>query len=844
VRTLPADLKFAVRLLVRQPGFTAAAVLVLALGIGANAAVFSVVNFLLLRPIPGVSDAGRIVGLFAKDTRRADNYRGFSYPNYVDIREGVKSLEGVAAFTFGFGGVTEGGLTRRCVVLMVSANYFDLLGARPARGRAFTLDEERPGRPSQVVVVSHAYWQRHGADAGLLGRTVSISGRPFTVVGVAPRGFTGTGVVIAPEFWVPLAATKLVENDFIRDIAGGELASRDTHRFLLIGRLKDAVGREAANTDLAAVAARLAEAYPASNQDNTVVAHPLMRRGLASTPGDDSQLVSLSIVLLGMSGVVLLVACLNLANMLLARGTARRKEIAIRLSLGAGRLAVVRQLMAEGLLLALIGGVLGLMIGHWAMVLLLRSVAPMLPIPLDVGLSLDWRMSAATLAFAGLATVVFALGPALKATRPGVIEELKEQAGEDRRRRAWLFGARNLLLAGQIALSLALLVTGALFVRGALKAAAATPGFSLDRGLLVEVDPTLASYSLQQSEDAHRRAIARLRELPGVEAASMASIVPFGSVREQVRVEPGGAAPGDTGAAEPRRAVADYVSVGSDFFRSLGLPVLRGREFTLEEAEGRQPRRVAIIDEPAVRRLFPAAGENPVGRMVRVGSGADGQQPEVFEVVGIVPGVRPSLFDRGPTPHVYVPFASRTRAWMNYHVRLAPGASPEGSAATLRRALEELDPRLPVISAQPLESFMRRSVFLWLFGAGARIFTAFGLVALVLALVGIYGVSAYMVLRRTREIGIRMALGATPGRVVRLIVRETAVVTIAGLLAGTALALGIGTLLGSMLFEVTAFDPVALAAAPLLLAAAALAASFLPARDATRVPVVTALRRE
>lgn len=630
MRTLPADLKFALRLLGRQPGFTAVAVLVLALGIGANAAVFSVVNLLLLRPLPGVRDGGRIVGLYAKDTQRADVYRGFSYPNYMDIQQGAKSLEGVIAFSFGFGGLAEGGLTRRCIVLMVSANYFDLLGARPVRGRAFTVDEERPGRPSQVVVVSHAYWQRHGADPALLGRTVSISGRPFTVVGIAPPGFAGTTAAMAPEFWMPLSATQVIENDFIRDIAGGDLTSRDTHRFLLIARLDGRATLEAANRDLAAVAARLAEAYPSSNKGYTVIANPLMRRGFASTPGDDDQLVSLSVVLLGMSGVVLLVACLNLANMLLARGTSRRKEIAIRMSLGAGRLTVVRQLLTEGLLLALSGGVLGLMMGHWAMVLLIRSVAPLTPVPLDVEMSLDWRVTAAMLAFAGAATVVFALGPALKVTRPGVIEDLKEQGGEDRGRRAWLLGGRNLLLAGQVALSLALLATGALFVRGALKAADATPGFSLERGLLVEVDPTLASYSLEQSADAHRRAIARLRELPGVEAASMASLVPFGSVSDRIRVERAAAVTGDEKPA-PLRASAEHTSIGTDYFRSLGLPVLRGREFSLEEAEGREPRRVAIIDEPAARRLFPSPGENPVGQMVRVGSPADGKPPEVFE---------------------------------------------------------------------------------------------------------------------------------------------------------------------------------------------------------------------
>ena len=843
--SLRSDVRFSLRVLATQPGFAATAVLVLALGIGANAAVFSVVNALLLRPLAGVREPERVVGLYARHVRQADTYRGFSYPNYVDVREGIRSFEGVSAFTFVLAGVAESGVTRRSLVMMVSANYFDVLGARPMLGRAFTPEEERPGSAAQVAVASHAYWQGHGADAALVGRAVSINGRLFTVVGIAPPGFAGTSPALAAEFWLPLSATKLVESDFLRDIAGGDLTSRDTHRFLLFGRLKPGTAQEIANRELGAVAVTLARAHPEANRDYTVIAHALQRRGFAATPGDDVSLISMSTVLLGMSAVVLLVACLNLANMLLARGRSRRKEIAIRLSMGASRVAVVRQLLVEGFLLSLGGGVAGLTLGHWAMVTLVRSIAPLLPMPFDVPMILDWRATAATLAWATLATIVFALGPALKATRPGVIDELKEQAGEDRSRRAWLFGARNLILGGQIALSLALLVTGALFVRGALKAADATPGFPLERGMVVEVDPGLAGYSLEEGADAHRRAVARLRDLPGVEAASMASMVPFGRGNDLVLVERVAAAPADgKPSTAPRPVAAAHTSIGGDYFRSLGIRVLRGRDFGAAEAEGRDARRVAIIDEPAARLLFPS-GESPVGQSVKVGGGDGGPPPEVCEVVGLVAGVRSSLSDRTPTPHLYVPFSSRIRTAMYYHVRPAPGVSGDGPlAGTLRGELASLDPRLPLLSISTLEAFTKRSPFLWLFRAGARVFTAFGLAGLVLALVGIWGVNAYMVLRRAREIGIRMALGATPAGVVWLVVRDTTLVTAAGVLAGTAFAVAIATLLGSMLYEVTAADPVALVAAPALLAACALAASYLPARKAARVAVTAALRRE
>ena len=843
--SLISDVRFSLRVLARQPGFAATAVLVLAIGIGANAAVFSVVNAILMRPLPGVRDAGRIVGIYAPHVRQADTYRGFSYPNYVDIREGARSLEGVSAFTFVLAGVAESGVTRRSLVMMVSANYFDVLGARPAQGRAFTPQEERPGSQAQVAVASHAYWQRHGSDPAFVGRTVSINTRLFTVVGIAPPGFAGTSPALAAEFWLPLSATKLVESDFLRDIAGGDLTSRDTHRFLLFGRLRPGMAQGPANRELGALATALARAYPEANRDYTVIAHPLQRRGFAATPGDDVSLVSLFTALLGMSGAVLLVACLNLANMLLARGRSRRKEIAIRLSVGASRMAVVRQLLVEGFVLSLCGGALGLTLGHWAMVMLVRSIAPLLPVPFDIEMALDWRTTAAMLASAAIATIVFALGPALKATRPGVIEELKEQAGEGRGRRAWLFGARNLLLGGQVALSLALVVTGALFVRGALKAANATPGFPLERGMVVEADPSLAGCSLAEGADAHRRAVARLRELPGVEAASMASMVPFGRGNDLVLVERVAAAPTDgKPSAAPRPVTATHTSIGGDYFRSLGLRVRLGREFSVAEAEGGEPRRVAIIDEPAAQRLFPS-GESPIGQSVQVGGGDGGPPPEVCEVVGLVAGVRSSLSDRAPTPHLYVPFSSRTRAAMYYHLRLAPGVSGDGPmVGTLRRELASLDPRLPLLSISTLEAFTKRSPFLWLFRAGARVFTAFGLAGLVLTLVGIWGVNAYMVLRRTREIGIRTALGASPRGVIWLIVRDTTMVTAAGLLAGTILAVAIANLLGSMLYEVTAADPLALLTAPMLLASCALAAAYLPARKATRVAVLAALRRE
>ena len=840
------DLRFGMRALGRNPGFTIVSMLVLALGIGANTAVFSVVNALLIRPLPGADAGPPLVGLYNKDAKRPDRYRPFSYPNFLDIREGSRSFVSIAAHDLALAGVTEGDTTRRSFFDIVSGNYFETLGVTLARGRVFTTEEERPGRPSLVAIASDAHWRSKGADPDIIGKTVILSGRSFTVIGVTQPGFTGATAAITPEFWLPLSAAELVKNDFMREGEGKLPGARDAHELLLIGRLRPGVTREAADRELAQVAARLADAYPAENRDQTIVAAPLPRMSISTSPGDDREIVSVSAVLMGMSAIVLLVACLNLANMLLARGTGRRREIAIRLSLGAGRAAVVRQLLAEGFLLAVGGGLLGVFLAYGATVAFVQSIVPLMPVPIALDTTPDWRVMAMMVVFAALATLLFALGPAWRVTKSTVLDDLKEQRSEEHGRRARLLGARNLLIASQMALSLALLVLGALFVRGALRAADATPGFALERGLLAEIDPSLAAYPPERSAAAHRNLLAHLRAMPGIEAVSMASLVPFGAVSEGESVERAGGAPGAAQDQEKRERVsATFTVISADYFRSLGLKPLRGREFGQSEAEGSTPRPVAIIDEPLAKRLFPAPGENPVGQHVRIAAREPGQFQAPVEIVGVVPGFRDSLFDRSASPHIYVPFSAKNRTWMNYHIRVAAGAPPDAAMLqAVRREIRAFDERLPVVTMTTLRTFADRSVFLWVFRSAARVLTAFGAAALLLALVGIYGVNAYVVARRTREIGIRMALGATAGSIVQLVLRDAIVVSLAGIGAGLLLAVALGYGLSSMLFEVSATDPLVLSIAPVLLAASTLVASYVPTRRATRVSPVAALRHE
>jgi predicted permease len=834
------DLRHALRLFRKNPGFSAVAAFVLALGIGANTAIFTLVNALLFRPLAG-GDEGQLVGVYSRDKNRADGYRSFSYADYRDLREGNDAFDSLAAQSFGMAGLGEGDTTRRLFAAIVSSNYFSTLGVRPARGRAFTEEEEAPGKEIPVAIVSHGLWRRLGAGPHIGDTTIRLNGRDFTVVGVAPEGFTGTTALFSPEVWLPLGVYHLVPN-LRRPGDLPRLEDRQQRNLVLVGRLKRGLTAAQADARLQAANSRLIEASPADNRDQLLSLAPLPRLAITSRPQSNAVAASTSGLLMAMTGVVLLVACLNLANMLLARGEARRKEIAVRQALGASRGRIVRQLLAEGFVLSLAGGAAGLLLAYWATWLLASSILP-LPIAIVLPADPDARVLGATLGFCVLATTLFGLGPAWKVSRFDVLPDLKEHAGDQAvapggRR---LLAPQNLLVTGQIALSLALLVTGGLFVRGALKAAAADPGFRLERGLLLEIDPSFAGYDGTRGRIAYRAVLDRLRSLPGVESVSLASTVPFGQLTRERRVRKAGEA--ELTGKEPSGVPAQHVVIAADYFRTLGLSILRGRDFERSEeflAEGRRP---AIVDEPLARKLWP--GEDPLGRQIQFPAGPDGSS-EPLEVVGVVPGLRHGLFDPGPVPHVYVPFAHDYQPGMNLHVRVSSTdpAAERAMLATVREQVRAVDARLPVVSASTLRDFREGTLLLWMVRTGARLFTSFGLVALLLAVVGVYGVKAYVVARRTREIGIRVALGARPADVVRLILREGLLLTAAGIGAGLVLALMSGKVVSSLLYQVSATDPVVFAVAPAVLAASALLAAYLPARRATRITPAMALRAE
>ncbi len=846
------DLRFAFRQLCKCPGFTAVAVLTLALGIGANTTVFSLVNMFLLRPMVG-ERKGELVQCYSRDKVRPDKYRAFSYPNYVDFRERTRVFSHLAAYELAEVGVAEGDLTRRVWASFVSANYFAAFGVAMDRGRAYRLEEEERDSANPVVILSHAIWAAGGADPEIIGKTLRIHNRPHTIVGVAPREFAGAMAIMSPQLWLPLGMHDALRRDLKADDSS-RLSNRHQHCLLVVGQLKPGVNRTSAETELRGLAGHLEAAYPAENKDQTLDVHPLPRLTIGpspeiGSPGRAFVAGRITPMLMATAGAVLVIACLNLANLLLARGASRRKEIAIRLALGARRHQVVRQLLMESFLLAVLGGAAGLLLAFWSTRLVTLSAISALPYVLVFSTTPDLRVLAATLGFCGLSALLFGLGPAWRLSRPGIVTDLKEQVSDPVSPASGrsLLAIGSLLVIAQLAISLALLTAAGLFTRGAVKAAHVDPGFALTNGLVVEVDALLAGFDEARGRRAYRALEERLHELPGVEAVSLAASVPFGQ-RDWRNVGRAGATTAAGAMAESaatgKAFGADYNIVGAGYFRTIGLPLVKGREFSQSEMEPGTASNAAVIDLELAGSLWP--GEEALGRQLQIAGGASGERPRVLEVIGIVPTVRNSIIESRPVPHLYVPWGYEYRPSMALHLRVAPRGR-ESELALLRTVREEIraaEARLPVISSRRLADLAKGTRDLWLVEAGAQMFLLFGILALVLALVGVYGVRSITVARRTREIGIRMALGATASSVLRLVLGEGLVLTASGLGLGVLLAVAAGRLLSGLLYGISPVDPLVFCIAPLFLTATALLACCFPARRAARVAPIEALKYE
>jgi predicted permease len=859
------DFRFAIRQLVKAPGFTIAAMMVLGLGIGANTAVFSLVHTLFFAP-PAYAKPAELVQVFSQDKKSPKTYRAFSYPTYRDIKEQNTVFTDAMAYNLALVGIGQKGDTRRAFGAIVSANYFSVLDVPLAQGRVFLPEEEIPGRNAPVAIVSHAYWQKNNHPA--LGSQVLINGHAFTIVGVASRSFTGTLQIFSPEVWLPLSVYDQVQNDFQDSAKRTDLGDRTGQQLLIIGRLKPGMTAAAAEPALKGLADNLEKAFPVEQKDQTFQMTTVSRSSVSTSPSNDSQLAKIVPLLLGMAVVVLLVACLNLANMLLARGTARRKEIAIRLALGGSRSRIVRQLLTEGLVLALLGGMGGLVLGLWSSDLLVGSLRQLMPLDIVWLSGPKPSILAATFGFCLLGTLAFALGPALKLSRTSVVGDLKQQAGEDVVRRRWRFLPRHPLVVVQIAFSLMLLTAAALFIRGANKAATVDTGLKPGASFILETDASLAGYEPKRAQELYRTLNERLTTLPGVEHASISATVPFGMISLSKNVQRAGLQPAADAkpatAAEGLAFNADWNGVGADYFTTVGLPIVQGRAFT--EAEATQPAGplVAIIDDALAKKLWPEggalgqhiqfAGDNAPraksggGSSMGVSNDLSGEvKPgETIEIVGIVPTTRHALFNQDPPGAIYLPFARGFQSNISFFIRFhsLPAGQEAVTANLLRRTVRDVDASIPIISLKTFQQHLDANLQLWVVRAGAAMFSIFGGLALGLAVVGLYGVKAYSVARRTREIGIRMALGAQPGMVLRMIMREGSIMLLCGVALGLLLAAGTGKVLSGMLYEVGALDPVAFTTAPLLLAAAALIATWLPARRATKINPMRALRTE
>jgi predicted permease len=843
METLWSDLRYGMRLILKNPGFAALAVLVLALGIGVNTAIFSLVNAMLLKPLE-IDHPEQIVGLYSKNTEKPDSYRNFSYPNYVDIRERNAVFSSLAAHDLAIVGIAEGDSTRRGFAELVTSNYFSTFGARLFQGREFTAEEERPGSEIPVAIVSYGYWNKRSNDPDLVGKTIRVNSRPYTIIGIAPEGFTGTMALLSPDVWLPLGMH--AASGFDLDGDKRPLDDRGYHQLFVVGRLRSGLTQVEADSRLGVVAAQLEEEYPELNEHQTFIVFPRSRLGLSTSPDDLFEVTAASALISAMAGVVLLIACLNLANMMLARATSRRKEIAVRLALGGSRRRLIRQLLTEGFLLALAGGMAGLILAYWGIQLLTATLEAVIPFGVVLIAGPDVRVLVATLAFCLLSTLVFGFGPAWKCSRPNIVPDLKESVGGDvfqAGKHKW-FAARNLLVVGQLALSLALLAAGGLFLRGALEASGVDPGFRMDRSLLIELDAGLIGYEEPQGLRAYSDLVERLQSLPGVEHAGIAVTVPFGNVRLGERIRPAGESFSNESDPEDRSVSAGFNAVGTDYFRVLDVPLMRGRFFTQAETESDSAPPVAIVNEELARRLFPE--EDPLGQIIRYGDADTEKGRRIFEIVGIVPTLQHSLIPARAEPYIYVPFGQDYRSSVHIHLSVLPqGEEAEvGLLQAARKEIRSADENMPILTSRTFHDHFDSSGELWLVRTGARLFSLFGALALFLAAAGVYGVRAYMVAQRTREIGIRMALGATRRDAVRLVLREGFSLTFWGLGIGLALALMAGQLLSGMLYQVSATDPAVFVGAPLVLALVSILACYVPARRAATVNTMVALRYE
>lgn len=820
------DVRFALRWMRRSPGFTLTAVASVAVAIGIYAALFAVVDALLLRPLP-VRAPEQLVSLYTSGSD-GEPWNTTSAPDLADLRSQNAVFDDIAGHSAMIAAVSHDGGSRLTLGAIVTGNYFDVLGVKAAIGRTIQPADDRPGA-ARTAMISHAYWQRElGGTRDVVGRTIRMRGQPYTIVGVAPRQFTGLLPIISPEVWVATANADEVEPAGIVDVVPSPGATtrleRRGYRWLFtIARLKDGTSIEQARANVDTLMRNLAAAHPQTNKDRRASIVPA--RNLRLHPAADKPLAIAATGLMIAVGLVLLVACANVAGMLLARASARQKEISVRLAIGATRGRLVRQLVTESVLLSLLGAAGGVLIAWW----LTRAVTSMdlpIPIPLALSLQIDVRVLAFSVAASLAAGLLAGVVPAVRASSPDLVSAMKGTAPAARvGRLRW--SLRDTMVAAQIAVTAVLVVGAGLLGRSLIAMQRADVGFATGGIAILSQDPGMLRYDDARSRQFYERAVERIRALPAVESVALAARLPF-SLNfhvEQFHV-PGVASPQERGFA------IQNTRVSPDYFGALGVPILEGRSFTA--ADTPQAPAVVIVNETMARRFWP--GESAIGKRLHLRDAAG----PAFTIVGVAADHKVQSVGEAPQPYVHF---AQTQRFNSYQVIVARTRGDASQlVAAMRRELLALEPNLAFLDSQTMDAQVSTTLFPA--RATAWLVSVVGAIGLLLAAVGLYGVIAFAVTRRTREIGTRMALGAQRTAVVMLILRHGFVVTACGLAVGAVLAAAAARAIGGVLYGIGVADPIAWGGAAALLAGTASLANLIPALRAARVDPMLALRAE
>lgn len=817
METLFKDARYGLRMLLKSPGFTIVALLSLALGIGANTAIFSMVSGFLFAPLP-VDQPGQLVSIFTTDTKNPGPLPTSHY-NFNDYREKNDVFADVLGYTFaGVSFSGSSGESKQLTAIVVSGNYFDVLGVKAQLGRTFLPDEDKTPNTHPVVVLSYSSWQRDFAgDPSIVNRTISLNRHDYAVVGVAPKDFTGTDLGGGPDLWVPMMMHDQIQPgfDFYNGRRGLFLA--------MIGRLKDGVNVAQAQASMTALGSRLEEEYRKDNEGRNVRLIPLLTA--RKDPTGDGQVGNTTLTYLGIAAIVLLIACANVTNLLLARATRRKREIAIRLAMGAGRSRLIRQLMTESLLLSVTGGAIGLLVAVWSRDVL-RSLVQFGFGP-NQQMSIDPRVIIFALVISILSGVLFGLAPALQASKSDLVPTLKGEITMAVGARGFRFNLRKALVIFQVGLSLFALITAGLFVRTLQKAQAVNPGFNVNNVVLMAFNLGREGYTEAQGRNFHQQVVERVRSVAGVADATVARDRPFGGgFARSVFLEGQEPTPGGRG------VLVQTNNIGLRFFDTLGIGFVRGRDFA--ETDSEKTPKVLIINEAMANRFW--ADQDPIGKRLKLFG-----DPEYREVVGIVRDSKYNSLTEPRRPFLYIPLLQEYAPQVNLHVRTL--SDPKSIVAALRSEVQAIDPTLPALNVQTLSERVENS--LGNERSQATLIGSSGLLALLLAAVGLYGVMSYTVAQRTREIGIRMALGAGRGNVMGLVLKQGVTLVSAGVVLGLVAAIALNKIfIAGLLFGVSAFDPLTFIGTSGILLVVSLLASYIPARRATKVDPLIALRYE